>query len=334
VGVHRSGELAHPLHMDDLFDDESWGEPSPARPSLPKRARDPPRRGAVAKRGRGVLLSSSGLAAISPRRPAKPVKHYADDDVSMSPSLSPDESEEAPPKRAKPSRAASSHSDSDSELEVVVAASSSAARRTKKPAQRGARGRRPSHNPEDDMAGVEALAERVQRELSEAAGGKQITLEDLGIGDVTEVRELPPPDVLASIEGVFAEAADSIMSGQSFSFMVPNRASSNQLYVPELDRIVLKAKTSSRSFNSTSQVRKTTIMTRVMEMLHQVLRRNIHTTKRDLFYADVKLFRSQDESDAVLDDVACMVGCTRTSLHVVASEKGVVVGRLSFREGE
>lgn len=105
------------------------------------------------------------------------------------------------------------------------------------------------------------------------------------------------------------------------------------MYVEELDRIVLRAKTSVRAFASSAQVRKTVIMTRVMEMLHEVLRRNIHTTKRDLFYADVKLFRAQEESDAVLDDVACMVGCTRTSLHVVASEKGVVVGRVRFREG-
>lgn len=35
----------------------------------------------------------------------------------------------------------------------------------------------------------------------------------------------------------------------------------------------------------------------------------------------------------MLDDIACMAGCTRTSLHVVASEKGVVVGRVRFREG-
>lgn len=46
----------------------------------------------------------------------------------------------------------------------------------------------------------------------------------------------------------------------------------------------------------------------------------------------MKLFKGQNESDAVLDDVACLAGCTRTSLHVVASEKGVVVGRLQFRE--
>lgn len=60
--------------------------------------------------------------------------------------------------------------------------------------------------------------------------------------------------------------------------------------------------------------------------------RGIHVTKRDLFYTDVKLFKDQTQSDAVLDDVACMVGCTRTSLHVVASDKGLVVGRLQFKE--
>lgn len=55
-------------------------------------------------------------------------------------------------------------------------------------------------------------------------------------------------------------------------------------------------------------------------------------TKRDLFYTDVKLFKDQIESDTVLDDVACMIGCTRTSLNVVASDKGLVVGRIQYRE--
>ena len=55
-------------------------------------------------------------------------------------------------------------------------------------------------------------------------------------------------------------------------------------------------------------------------------------TKRDLFYTDVKLFKDQKDSDAVLDDISCLLGCTRNSLHVVASEKGVVVGRLRYKE--
>jgi DNA topoisomerase VI subunit A len=55
--------------------------------------------------------------------------------------------------------------------------------------------------------------------------------------------------------------------------------------------------------------------------VHEVLSKGIHITKRDLFYTDVKLFTDQSDSDGVLDDIACMVGCTRTSLHVVASDK-------------
>lgn len=55
------------------------------------------------------------------------------------------------------------------------------------------------------------------------------------------------------------------------------------------------------------------------------------------------------QSDGVLDDVACMIGCTRTSLNVVASDRvwnhgthsknadddapqGVIVGRVTFYE--
>lgn len=60
--------------------------------------------------------------------------------------------------------------------------------------------------------------------------------------------------------------------------------------------------------------------------------KRIHITKRDLFYTDVKLFVDQAESDGVLDDVATMIGCTRSNLHVVASDKGLVVGRIQFEE--
>ncbi len=86
---------------------------------------------------------------------------------------------------------------------------------------------------------------------------------------------------------------------------------------------------------------KTTIMTRILQLVHEVLQKNIHVTKRDLFYTDVKLFEArtncftavapactapaivetlvlpqdQKRSDTVLDDVACMLGCTRSSLN-------------------
>lgn len=47
---------------------------------------------------------------------------------------------------------------------------------------------------------------------------------------------------------------------------------------------------------------------------------SVHVTRavaKDLFYTDVKLFQKQSESDSVLDDAACMIGCTRSSLNGV-----------------
>ena len=56
---------------------------------------------------------------------------------------------------------------------------------------------------------------------------------------------------------------------------------------------------------------------RILSLIHQLSLKSIHVTKRDLFYTDVKLFQDQTQSDAVLDDVSCILGCTRSSLNVV-----------------
>jgi meiotic recombination protein SPO11 len=128
------------------------------------------------------------------------------------------------------------------------------------------------------------------------------------------------------------DIAKQVLNKKGFVLEIPSRTSTNQIYVPELDRIVLGEKKGTRSFLNVKEARKSAITTRVMQLIHSVLMKNIHITKRDLFYTDVKLFVDQAESDGVLDDVATMVGCTRSNLHVVASDKGLVVGRITFVE--
>ena len=135
------------------------------------------------------------------------------------------------------------------------------------------------------LAPVRALIAR-EKEAAKRGSAKP-TLAQLGITNVREVTELPPPVLLDTLEDVLAGVADSIMGGSGFAYDVPSRTSSNTLYIPELDRIVLKDATSSRPFTSVTSVRKTTIMTRVMQLLYDVLRKGIHVTKRDLFYTDV-----------------------------------------------
>jgi len=149
---------------------------------------------------------------------------------------------------------------------------------------------------------------------------------------IVEVVEMNSTEVMEGIENVAVMIARQVLDKQGFQLEIPSRAASNQIYVPELDRIVLGEKRGTRSFLNVKESRKAAITTRVLQLLHAVLLKRIHITKRDLFYTDVKLFVDQSESDGVLDDVATMIGCTRSNLHVVASDKGLVVGRISFFE--
>lgn len=150
--------------------------------------------------------------------------------------------------------------------------------------------------------------------------------------EILEVAELSGTEVIEGIEAVALNIAKQVLAKKGFTLDVPSRSSSNQIYVKEWDRIVLGGKRSTRTFLNVRESRKSAITLRVMQLLHAVLSKKIHITKRDLFYTDVKLFVDQSESDGVLDDVATMIGCTRSNLHVVASDKGLVVGRIQFEE--
>jgi meiotic recombination protein SPO11 len=167
-----------------------------------------------------------------------------------------------------------------------------------------------------------------------------------------KVEDLDTGAVAEKIESIAQRIAKDVMEGRGYTFTVPSRASSNQHYVKSLDRIVLGGNKvrlgllcspfcslltlivppqGTRTFSSVSEVRKTTITARCMQLIHNILGKGIHITKRDLFYTDVKLFVKQAESDGVLDDLSTMIGCTRSNLNVVASDKGLVVGRVQVR---
>lgn len=162
--------------------------------------------------------------------------------------------------------------------------------------------------------------------------GEVKSITSVDASDIVEVAEMSSTEVIEGIEAVAVKIMHQVLNKQGFTMEIPSRAASNQVYVPELDRIVLGNKRGTRSFLSVKEARKSAITTRVLQLIHSVLRKRIHITKRDLFYTDVKLFVDQAESDGVLDDIATMVGCTRSNLHVVASDKGLVVGRISFIE--
>jgi meiotic recombination protein SPO11 len=71
---------------------------------------------------------------------------------------------------------------------------------------------------------------------------------------------------------------------------------------------------------------------RLIKIMHELLQRNIHATKRDIYYSNVNLFHEQQTVDTLVDDFACKLKINRKDLHVIASSKGVISGNVQFKE--
>ena len=138
------------------------------------------------------------------------------------------------------------------------------------------------------------ILKNLKASTASSSGTKTLTLDELSLPfTCREVADLSLSSVQSNIESLVLKIAHSILAGNGFAFDVPSRSAANQLYVPELDRIVLKDKSSIRPFANIGTVRKTAITARIIQLIHQLCLKGIHVTKRDLFYTDVKLFQDQ-----------------------------------------
>jgi hypothetical protein len=76
-----------------------------------------------------------------------------------------------------------------------------------------------------------------------------------------------------------------------------------------------------------------TVYLSLLFTIRGLLRTNTTATKHDIYYRSRKLFRTQVTVDKAIDDLAATFGVARAQLHVVATEKGVVVGAVTLQVG-
>ncbi|XP_071034586.1 meiotic recombination protein SPO11 isoform X2 [Parasteatoda tepidariorum] len=72
----------------------------------------------------------------------------------------------------------------------------------------------------------------------------------------------------------------------------------------------------------------------VLTKIHSLIKSNTYRTKRELYYEDVTIFKSQKELDDILDDLACLLKTPKVQLHVLTTSKGCIAGHLKFKEAE
>jgi len=134
------------------------------------------------------------------------------------------------------------------------------------------------------------------------------------------------------VEAAFDILNETMTTGRP-AFEIPSRSGDNIVWDEVRDLLLLGMRTISRPYHSLASVVDATRTARVMEIVYNLLKANLHATKREVYYSDVNLFRDQKYSDKIVEDVASMLQTTRDSVHIVASARGSAMGRVTIRDG-
>lgn len=196
----------------------------------------------------------------------------------------------------------------------------------------------------EDMEEIEKITEKegeaifdVRRSVNlsklHSLRGKQEIVTEFPFG-VVVVKDEPIKEVRKKIEDVAINfSLQALTDPTRAGFRIPSRSSDNVGYEEDLKMVLMGNQFIERTFRNLSSVQSVTQFSEMMRLIYNVINENIHVTKRDLFYQSVNTFnKDQRVSDGLIEDVGAALQVTRNSLNVIASAKGVVIGRLSFTE--
>ncbi|TFG01943.1 MAG: hypothetical protein EU540_02570, partial [Promethearchaeota archaeon] len=150
--------------------------------------------------------------------------------------------------------------------------------------------------------------------------------------ETIQIDNLNRKEALNRLYNLTDSVIEKIYSSGRPSIQLPSRTSTNIIWDEENDLLLLGKQLQEKQFHSLSSVADITRLMRVLEAVNELLVKDLHATKREIFYSDVKLFGEQKNSDKSIEDIATMLYTTRNSTHIVASAKGSCIGRLRIRD--
>ena len=150
--------------------------------------------------------------------------------------------------------------------------------------------------------------------------------------ETIQIDNLNRKEALNRLYDLIDSVIEKIYASGRPSIQLPSRTSTNIIWDEENDLLLLGKQLQDKQFHSLSSVADITRLMRVLEAVNELLVKDLHATKREIFYSDVKLFGEQKNSDKSIEDIATMLYTTRNSTHIVASAKGSCIGRLRIRD--
>jgi meiotic recombination protein SPO11 len=175
---------------------------------------------------------------------------------------------------------------------------------------------------------LKATKELFNEHLEKGSIKKRIELPE----DTIQIDDLNRKETIERLYDLIDSIIEKIRLDGRPTIKLPSRTTSNIIWDEENDLLLLGKQIMEKQFHSLTSVADMTRLMRVLEVVHELLVKNLHATKREVFYSDVKLFSDQKNSDKSIEDVATMLYTTRNSTHIVASAKGSCIGRLRIRD--
>ncbi|XP_004511556.1 meiotic recombination protein SPO11-2 isoform X1 [Cicer arietinum] len=110
----------------------------------------------------------------------------------------------------------------------------------------------------------------------------------------------------------------------------------NHGMLTELSYVFLSNSVSTRSLMRPNAAKAFVRVWKVMEMCYQILLQEKRVTQRELFYKllcdSPHLFPSQKDVNRTIQDLVALLRCSRYSLGIMASSRGLIAGRLILQE--
>ncbi|XP_048233382.1 meiotic recombination protein SPO11-2 isoform X2 [Ricinus communis] len=153
---------------------------------------------------------------------------------------------------------------------------------------------------------------------------------------------LTPPEVIARIEVAvlnFLRILTSPDPAISDLPLIKRRSSNSKVsggLLTDVSSVFLSHSFCRRSFMKANAAKAFVRVWKVMEMCFQILVEGKKVTQRELFYkllcVSPDYFSSQLQVNNTIQDVVALLRCSRHSLGIMASSRGVVAGRLFLQE--
>ncbi|KAI0017176.1 Spo11/DNA topoisomerase VI subunit A [Xylariomycetidae sp. FL0641] len=126
---------------------------------------------------------------------------------------------------------------------------------------------------------------------------------------------------IAKIEDIIEGIVDSLAENRVLTIPIRSRRTGN-------DRLVRFPA------NTDAEAKKFASLLLVLHLSHQALVAGRNITKRDIYYQNPSLFGSQRYVDDLVDDIAFTFGTGRDALNIVATQKGLVAGKVTLTINE